>query len=338
MNLISKLQNLLVEEKQVYNLSRNEEFAEFKFVGCKKTDTTIDFVAFVKADELTKKQILDLCDSFFQIIQVVSYDSGLKPLARNPNGLLCFVFEDNLSNHLIDFIKQQTKISNFAKSAVVVSWAIDVKNKQIYTHNNPVSLFPPVYIAEGWVFPGLDYLRSFLSAYDSQSVHTDTNTDKSLQSFEQLKRKMEEIEEIIKSTPKYQNQQDFKGAIASIIIQNITLIMNENTEVDMNFNAPVTGVAGKVEGNQNIYASEEKQTLAQAAEEIQKLLKQLEKTNPTATEEEKITYVNEETSSGFKKRTASALKAAGDTAIDEFLNRPLVKVVASGIKAWILPE
>ena len=36
----------------------------------------------------------------------------------------------------------------------------------------------------------------------------------------------------------------------------------------------------KVVDDMNIYASEQKQTLAEAADEIQKLLKQLEQTNP----------------------------------------------------------
>jgi len=71
MSFVSELQNLLVEEKKVYDLSRNEEFADFNFVGFKETATTIDFVAFVKADNLTERQIVDLRDSFFNITQVV---------------------------------------------------------------------------------------------------------------------------------------------------------------------------------------------------------------------------------------------------------------------------
>lgn len=113
MSFISELQKNLIEEKQVYDLSRNKEFSEFNFVGFKETSTTIDLVAFVRADKLTERQIVNLRNSFFNITQIVSYDFGLKPLARNPNGLLCFVFENNLPNHLADFIKKQTKISNF---------------------------------------------------------------------------------------------------------------------------------------------------------------------------------------------------------------------------------
>lgn len=338
MSFISELKKNIIEEKQVYDLSRNQEFAEFNFIGFKETNTTIDFVSFVRADKLTERQIVDLRDSFFNIIQIVSYEFGLKPLARNPNGLLCFVFENNLPNHSADFIKKQTKISNFKKSAVIVSWAIDLKNKQIYTHNNPVSLFPPVYIVEGWVFPGLDYLKSFLYTYNLQSVHTENNAEVSLQSFEDLEREIKEVEETIKSTHKYQTQRYPRDERISIVIHNITMTKEETSKISMNFHAPVYGVAGNVEGNQINYASEQKQTLAQAAEEIQKLLKQLESSNPTATEEEKIAYVNDETSSGFKKRTVSALKAGVETSIEEFLDNPYVNVGKAIVKGWIKPE
>ena len=93
----------------------------------------------------------------------------------------------------------------------------------------------------------------------------------------------------------------------------------------------------KVVGKMNIYASEQKQTLAEAAAEIQKLLKQLRQTNPDATEDDKIAYVNDETTPSFKRKAAAALKAAGETAIDEFFDNPYVKVGKAAIMAWIQP-
>ena len=338
MSFIHKLQKNFIKEKQVYDLSRNEEFAEFNFVGFKETNATIDFVACVRADKLTERQIVNLRDSFFNITQTVSYDFGLKPLARNPNGLLCFVFEDNLPNHLANFIKKQTKISNFKKSAVIVSWAIDIKNKQIYTHNNLVSLFPPVYIVEGWVFPGLDYLKSFLYTYNPQSVHTENNAEVSLQSFESLETEMKEVEKTIKSTLKYQTQRYPKDERISIVIQNITMTKGETSKVSMNFHAPVYGAAGNVEGNQVIYASEQKQTLAQAADEIQKLLKQLEQTNPTATPEQQQAYVDAAISPTIKQRCVGALKAGVETGIEEFFDNSYVNVGKAVVKGWLKPE
>jgi hypothetical protein len=94
------------------------------------------------------------------------------------------------------------------------------------------------------------------------------------------------------------------------------------------------------EGNQigDKFLSEDKKTLAEAAAEIQKLLKQLEQTNPTATETQKIVYVNDETTPSFKRRAVGALQAGGEAAIEEFLANPYVNVVKEAVKGWIKPE
>jgi hypothetical protein len=89
--------------------------------------------------------------------------------------------------------------------------------------------------------------------------------------------------------------------------------------------------------NKNI--SEEKKTLAEAANEIQQLLKQLEKSNPNATEIEQIAYLEDETTPRFKRRVSSALQAAGETAIDEFiLDNKWLKVAKAAIKKWLKPN
>jgi hypothetical protein len=84
--------------------------------------------------------------------------------------------------------------------------------------------------------------------------------------------------------------------------------------------------------------SEQKQTLADAAKEIQQLLKQLEQTNPTATDTEKIAHVNDETTPSFKRRAVGALQAGGEAAIEEFLDNPYVNVGKAIVKGWIKPE
>jgi hypothetical protein len=96
---------------------------------------------------------------------------------------------------------------------------------------------------------------------------------------------------------------------------------------------------GTVTGSQNIYQSEQKQTLAEAAAEIQQLLKQLEQTNPSATEAQQIEHINDETTPKFKKRVVGALQATGEAAIDEFvLENKYLKVVKAAVKGWIKPE
>jgi uncharacterized protein YjbI with pentapeptide repeats len=90
---------------------------------------------------------------------------------------------------------------------------------------------------------------------------------------------------------------------------------------------------------QHNYAPEQKQTLAEAAEEIQELLKQLEETNPTATEDQQIEHINDETSPSFKRRAGGALKALGESTFDEFfLENKYLKVAKATVKGWIKPE
>ncbi|MEG3843233.1 hypothetical protein [Microcoleus sp. herbarium14] len=106
----------------------------------------------------------------------------------------------------------------------------------------------------------------------------------------------------------------------------------DNSSFDGNF------IQGK--GNQigDKIISEDEKTLAEAAAEIQKLLKQLEQTNPTATEPEKIAHVNDETTPCFKRRVVGALQAGTESAIEEFLDNPYVNVVKETFKGWIKPE
>jgi len=80
----------------------------------------------------------------------------------------------------------------------------------------------------------------------------------------------------------------------------------------------------------------QKQSLAEAAAEIQRLLKQLEETNPTVTESDQIAYLNIATKPDIKKRTVAALKEAGETAIDELiLENKYLKIVKAAVKGWL---
>lgn len=102
-----------------------------------------------------------------------------------------------------------------------------------------------------------------------------------------------------------------------------------------------TGAMGEGASSDNntfVQQSEQKQTLAESAKEIQQLLKQLEETSPTATEAEKIVYVNDETTTNFKRRAVGALQAGTESAIDEFLDNSYVNIVLAIVKGWIKPE
>jgi AbiTii len=104
------------------------------------------------------------------------------------------------------------------------------------------------------------------------------------------------------------------------------------------YNVGQAGAVGRYassDGNTFIQ-SEQKQTLAEAAEEIEKLLKHLEQMNPSATQSEMIAYVNDETTPSLKRRTSFALKACGEATIDEFvLENKFLKVIKATLKGWL---
>ena len=120
-------------------------------------------------------------------------------------------------------------------------------------------------------------------------------------------------------------------------IQSRELIMNNQGDV---YNVGQAGAVGRyARSDHNTFIqSKQKQTLAEAATEIQRLLKQLEQTNSAATETDKVAYVNDETTPSFKRRVVGALQAGGETAIEEFLDNPYVNVVKDVIKGWMKPE
>ncbi|NEO64276.1 MAG: hypothetical protein F6J98_29250 [Moorea sp. SIO4G2] len=79
------------------------------------------------------------------------------------------------------------------------------------------------------------------------------------------------------------------------------------------------------------------QSLAQAAAEIQQLLKQLEQTNPTATEAQQKAFVSAAIAPTKKERLINALKEGGQGAIEEFLDNPYLNVAIRIIEGWRNP-
>ena len=103
-------------------------------------------------------------------------------------------------------------------------------------------------------------------------------------------------------------------------------------------NVGAMGRNARADNTTFVQQSEQKQNLAASAKEIQELLKQLEVTNPTATDEEKIAHVNDETTPSFQRRAVGALQAGGEAAIEEFLDNSYVNVGKAIVKGWMKPE
>ncbi|NEQ04746.1 MAG: hypothetical protein F6K37_01690 [Moorea sp. SIO4E2] len=97
--------------------------------------------------------------------------------------------------------------------------------------------------------------------------------------------------------------------------------------------------SGTFTGNQNIYQSQKKQTLTEAAAEIQQLLEQLSQAYPTTTTAEKMTVVMEvadriENNPTLKSRVVGALKSGGTEAFKEAIDHPLVNILVATIEGW----
>lgn len=161
---VDHLRDRLVKDKELHDLSRNAELASFPLIGFHTSTLSMDFVAVRVADRLTETQIVSLRNEFFDVVQQLSRELGLKPRGRNPNGLLVFAFAEGCPESMVRFIRKQTKISHSASSgAVIVSWVVDLNHRRIHTHENPVSIFPPVVLLPQAVFPGLGWMEALLA-------------------------------------------------------------------------------------------------------------------------------------------------------------------------------
>ena len=80
--------------------------------------------------------------------------------------------------------------------------------------------------------------------------------------------------------------------------------------------------------------SKHQQTLAEAAAELEQLLKQIEQSNPDTTEEEKVSYLNEKTSLDFRTVVVDALNAVGANGMEEFFQNSHLDIVKDAVKSW----
>ncbi|MEO0455954.1 MAG: pentapeptide repeat-containing protein [Cyanobacteria bacterium P01_A01_bin.114] len=109
--------------------------------------------------------------------------------------------------------------------------------------------------------------------------------------------------------------------------------VSNTPQINQTFQGPVSGVAGNVQGDQTVYAPE-RQSLADAAAQIQQLLRQLATTNPAATEVDQKAFVTAALPPNAKQRLIKALKQGGKTALSELLDNVYVNVAVAAIEGW----
>jgi hypothetical protein len=120
--------------------------------------------------------------------------------------------------------------------------------------------------------------------------------------------------------------------------------MSETFNIDLR-GANVTNYANKLQDNArqqailHNYAPEQRQTLVEAAAEIQQLLEQLSQTYPATTQTEKMALVTKaveaiEKNPTLKARVMGALKAGGVETLKELIDNPLVNVLLAALEGW----
>ena len=165
-----------------------------------------------------------------------------------------------------------------------------------------------------------------------------------------LKAKEEEYKKLLQAKDKdiaYFHQQN-TNLLEIIRLQaskpiNITQIQENNMAGDRNIHMGSGNYNEKIEGNYvqgNYYAAGEKPNLAEAAAEIQALLKQLEQTYPTNTTSDQMIVAAEaikhiENDPTWKQRVINAAKEGGLAALEKALDNPVGALITGAIKGWL---
>jgi hypothetical protein len=111
---------------------------------------------------------------------------------------------------------------------------------------------------------------------------------------------------------------------------------------DRNINMGSGNYLERIQGDYvqgNYYAAGQPQSLAQAAAEIQKLLKQLEQTYPTTTTSQQMVVAAEainriESNPTMKQKVINAVKEGGLAAFEKAIDNPAGAFIVGAIKGW----
>ncbi len=128
------------------------------------------------------------------------------------------------------------------------------------------------------------------------------------------------------------SEYNFHGSVGSVANQG-NIGSSGNPNAIGNAAADVKGGQKSIQHNYN-YTPEQRQTLAEAAAEIQQLLKQLEQTNPTATEVEQKAFLTAAIPPTKRQRFVNALQEGGKELFKELMKNMYVNVAIAAIEGW----
>jgi hypothetical protein len=127
-----------------------------------------------------------------------------------------------------------------------------------------------------------------------------------------------------------------------INVQTVAIARSQSMSGDRHINTGGGNYNERIQGNYvqgNYYAAGQPQSLAQAAAEIQLLLKQLEQTYPTTTTSQQMVVAAEaikhiESNPSLKKRAINAAKEGGLAAFEKAIDNPAGAFIVGAIKGW----
>ena len=130
----------------------------------------------------------------------------------------------------------------------------------------------------------------------------------------------------------------FYGVWGSLLRKSYKLVvlpMSDTPKVQMNFNAPVQGAAGNVEGDMVVNAPQ--QDLAQAAKDIRDLLQQLDLDYAATTTTEQTTALAkkvEQQKPEGRDRIVGALEKGGKKALEKLVDHPAAAIAIAAYEGW----
>ncbi|ESA37134.1 pentapeptide repeat protein [Leptolyngbya sp. Heron Island J] len=174
------------------------------------------------------------------------------------------------------------------------------------------------------------------------SIRVPSRTDKASieQKFQRVYESVEK-ERAANSEPESYSDLPPLEFVLNVVKELKEIMSSTDSSKVINIDGPVGNITDNIYGDQNseqtvYYNQNQEKTIVESAREIQDLIKQLEQSSPSASEEEKIEYVNEQAPAILRQKIVKSLQAGGIAAIDEVLeNNAYVSVIRAVAKAWI---
>lgn len=158
---IERLRRVIAADPEVQALQSSR--LPIAYLAIRETTWTIDAVALVDAQGLSADQIRALHDNYFTLLREWRPSVFLKR-AWKKNGMIAFLFERGCpAEDVIRIVKQKRDSNPVLDGALTASWVIDLKTRQLFTHDVLIAGFPPVMALPNLMYPGRALIERLLA-------------------------------------------------------------------------------------------------------------------------------------------------------------------------------